>query len=106
MYCYTNAAYKPWGDYLVELDIGILEEALNDETWAGWIDFKTELARVTLKHGGSISSCHGTTRAGDAELVPEEMGGGWEVMKQIKRVLDPNNIMNPGKHMLDQAYED
>ena len=42
MYCYTNAAYKPSGDYLVELDIGILEEALNDETWAGWIDFKTE----------------------------------------------------------------
>jgi glycolate oxidase len=106
MYCYTNAAYKPWGDYLVELDIGILEEALNDETWAGWIDFKTELARVSLKHGGSISSCHGTTRAGDAELVPEEMGGGWEVMKEIKRVLDPNNIMNPGKQMLDQAYED
>ena len=53
-----------------------------------------------------MSNCHGTTRAGDAEHVPEEMGGGWDVMKKIKRVLDPNNIMNPGKQMLDEAYQD
>ena len=34
-----------------------------------------------------------------------EMGGGFDVMKKIKRVLDPYNIMNPGKYLLDQAYE-
>jgi glycolate oxidase len=106
IYAYTNAAYKPWGDYLVEIDVGIWEERLDDETWAGWVDFKSDLAKVTLKYGGSLSSCHGTTRAGDAELVPEEMGGGWEVMKTIKRALDPNNIMNPGKQMLDESYAD
>jgi len=106
MYCYTNAAYKPWGDYLAEIDIGIWEQKLDEENWAGWVDFKRELAQVSLKHGGSISSCHGTTRVGDAELVPEEMGGGWDVMLKVKRALDPNNIMNPGKQMLDQAYDD
>jgi glycolate oxidase len=105
MYCYTNAAYKPWGDYLVEIDIGIWEEKLDDETWAGWVALKSEIAKVSLKYGGSITACHGSTRVGDAELVPGEMGGGWDVMLTIKRALDPNNIMNPGKQMLDQAYE-
>jgi glycolate dehydrogenase FAD-linked subunit len=105
IYCYTSASYKPWGDYLAEIDIGIWEERLNDETWAGWVDFKSEIAKVSLKYGGSITNCHGSTRAGDAELVPEEMGGGWDVMLKIKAALDPNNIMNPGKQMLDQAYE-
>jgi glycolate oxidase len=34
-----------------------------------------------------------------------ELGGGFEVMKKIKRALDPGNIMNPGKYLLDQSYE-
>ena len=39
------------------------------------------------------------------DLVPQELGGGFEVMKKIKRVLDQYNIMNPGKQSLDEAYE-
>jgi glycolate oxidase len=104
MFAYTNGAYKPWGDYLVEIDVGIWEEKLNDETWAGWVKLKREIAEVSLRHGGSITACHGATRVGDAELVPTEMGSAWEVVKRVKRALDPNNIMNPGKQMLDQAY--
>jgi glycolate oxidase len=104
MFCYTNGAYKPWGDYLVEIDVGIWEQQLNDENWAAWVRCKREIAEVSLKHGGSITACHGATREGDAELVPTELGSAWQVVKAIKRTLDPNNIMNPGKQMLDEAY--
>ena len=105
MFAYTNGAYKPWGDYLVEIDVGIWEQELNDENWAGWLNCKREISEVTLKYGGSISACHGASRAGDVELVPQELGGGFDVMCKIKRALDPDNIMNPGKYLLDRAYE-
>ena len=31
IFAYTNGAYKPWGDYLVEIDIGIWEQKLDDK---------------------------------------------------------------------------
>jgi glycolate oxidase len=105
MFAYTSGPHRPWADYLVEIDVGIWEQRLNDENWAAWVACKREIAQVSLKYGGSITACHGATREGDAELVPEEMGSAWEVVKRIKRALDPNNVMNPGKQSLDEAYE-
>ena len=78
----------------------------DDESWAAWVQAKRDIAAVTLEHGGSISACHGSTREGEVDLVPFELGGGFDVMKKIKRALDPLNVMNPGKYLLDQAYED
>ena len=74
MYCYTNAAYKPWGDYLAEIDIGIWEEKLDDETWAGWVDLKSEIAKVSLKYGGSITACHGSTQSRRRRAGPRRDG--------------------------------
>lgn len=101
---YTNGAHKPWGDVLVEIDMGLWEDRMDETSWQAFVSLKREIALVAIEHGGSMSSCHGATRAGDAELVPTEMGASWEVMKTIKRALDPLNIMNPGKQSLDEAY--
>ena len=101
---YTNGAHKPWGDVLLEIDMGLWEDRMDEPSWQAFVSLKSEIAQVAIDHGGSMSSCHGTTRAGDAELVPVEMGASWEVMKRIKRALDPLNIMNPGKQSLDEAY--
>lgn len=103
---YTNGAHKPWADVLVEIDMGLWEDRMDEESWQAFVSLKREIAQVAIDHGGSMSSCHGATRAGDAELVPTEMGASWEVMKTIKRALDPSNIMNPGKQSLDEAYEE
>jgi glycolate oxidase len=105
MFAYTNGAYKPWADYLVEIDVGIWEQRLDEAGWQAWVNCKREISEVSLKYGGSITACHGATREGDAELVPTEMGSSWEVVKRIKRALDPNNVMNPGKQSMDEAYE-
>jgi glycolate oxidase len=106
LFAYTNGAFKPWGDYLTEIDIGIWEMQWDEESWAAWVEAKRDIAAVALERGGSISACHGSTREGEVDLVPFELGGGFEVMKKIKRALDPNNVMNPGKYLLDQAYEE
>ncbi|MEV0699931.1 FAD-binding oxidoreductase [Saccharopolyspora sp. NPDC050389] len=105
-FAYTNAPHKPWGDILLEIDMGLWEDRMDEASWNAFVSLKREIAQVAIEHGGSMSACHGATRAGDAELVPTEMGASWEVMKTIKRALDPNNIMNPGKQSLDEAYPD
>lgn len=104
MFFYSNSPYRGWGDYLVEIDIGINEQEMTPEAWAAWCEAKYEIARVAIEHGGSISACHGATREREVDLVPVELGYGFELMKAIKRWADPNNIMNPGKYHLDEAY--
>ncbi|NSL51899.1 FAD-binding oxidoreductase [Calidifontibacillus erzurumensis] len=109
MFMYTANAYKPWGDYLVEIDIGVNELAMTEEIWQDWLKMKEEIAKVVVEHEGTISCCHGGTRPGDEEVVIyEELGpnGNYELMKKIKKLLDPNNIMNPNKYLLDNAYKE
>jgi FAD/FMN-containing dehydrogenase len=55
-----------------------------------------ELLRLAQKLGGSMEYTHGVG-VKLAPLMAEEHGYGLEVMRQIKRSLDPNAIMNPGK---------
>jgi FAD/FMN-containing dehydrogenase len=55
-----------------------------------------ELLGLVQNFGGSMEYTHGV----GIKLAPhmaEEHGYGLEIMRQIKRTLDPNNIMNPGK---------
>jgi glycolate oxidase len=104
MFAYTNG--RTGVDYLTEIDVGIWEQELDDAAWAMWVDAKRDIARVAVAHGGSISTCHGACREGEVDVVPEELGGAYDVMRRLKRELDPNNVMNPGKYGLDGAFEE
>jgi len=55
-----------------------------------------ELLRLVQQMGGSMEYTHGVG-VKLAPLMAEEHGYGLDVMQQIKRALDPINIMNPGK---------
>jgi FAD/FMN-containing dehydrogenase len=58
-----------------------------------------ELLRLVQDCGGSMEYCHGVG-VKLAFLMEREHGYGLEVMRQIKKTLDPNQIMNPGKMAL------
>ena len=61
-----------------------------------------EIHRMALQLEGTTTGEHGVglTRAGYME---EELGLSLQVMRKIKRALDPLNILNPGKMALDEA---
>ncbi len=54
------------------------------------------MAERSLALGGTITGEHGVGM-GKLDYMTAEHGVGWDVMTQIKRALDPDNIMNPGK---------
>jgi FAD/FMN-containing dehydrogenase len=62
----------------------VLEETVDD------------LLRLAQQLGGSMEYTHGVGIK-LAPLMAEEHGYGLELMRQIKRTLDPNNVLNPGK---------
>jgi D-lactate dehydrogenase (cytochrome) len=54
------------------------------------------MAERALRLGGTITGEHGIGM-GKLGYMEAEHGGGWDVMGDIKRALDPTNILNPGK---------
>ncbi|MDA8375450.1 MAG: FAD-binding oxidoreductase [Actinomycetota bacterium] len=106
MFTYTNGPFRAWGDYLTEIDIGVNELEMTEEIWRDWVQAKVDIARISVRAGGSVSAAHGGQREGEVDVsCYEELAEGqFDLMKSIKRMLDPNNIMNPGKYNLDEAY--
>ncbi len=63
------------------------------EALRGFLD---RLAARAIAMEGTCSGEHGIGE-GKIELLQRELGSAVEVMRQIKRALDPLNILNPGK---------
>lgn len=62
---------------------------LHDRMWDA-------IQSLTLDHDGSISHHHGVGVFRNRWLE-RELGGGLSVLQQIKDVIDPDNLFNPGK---------
>jgi D-lactate dehydrogenase (cytochrome) len=54
------------------------------------------LVERALKFGGTCSGEHGVG-VGKLKYLEAEHGPALDVMRAIKRAIDPNNLMNPGK---------
>ena len=64
-----------------------------------------ELADIALSMGGVITAEHGTGIA-RAPYIEKQLGPALEVMRAMKKALDPNNILNPGKMGLEKKKYD
>lgn len=56
----------------------------------------SDAARASLACGGVLNDHHGIGfKLG--WLMPEQYGAAWQILAGMKKMLDPNGIMNPGK---------
>ena len=57
-----------------------------------------EMVRATIELGGVLSGEHGIGLEKQAFIKLAINPGALKLMKGIKHLLDPNNILNPGKY--------
>ncbi len=60
-----------------------------------------EVMALAQDMGGTMEYCHGVG-VKLAHLIERELGEGMDVLRKIKKTLDPNNILNPGKGGIGQ----
>jgi len=61
-----------------------------------------ETFRLAWSLGGTISGEHGDGLV-RAEFIRQQYGPLYDVMRQVKRLFDPDGIMNPGKIITDES---
>jgi glycolate oxidase len=85
------------GDGNLHYNIIKLEEIPDDEWQERMESTLSALIDMALEMGGTISGEHGLGYTKKHYLERQVGQKQIELMKGIKKVFDPNNIMNPGK---------
>ena len=62
-----------------------------------WDDMNDVVYKIVLKYGGSVSAEHGVGIVKRDYLPKIKDPVAYELMKTLKRTLDPKGILNPGK---------
>jgi FAD/FMN-containing dehydrogenase len=95
-----NARPLPFGhlgDGNIHYNISQPVDADKDAFLARWHDVNMAVFEIVLKHGGSISAEHGIGIMKRDLLPGIKDPVAIELMRALKRTLDPNGILNPGK---------
>ena len=79
------------------IHVNIMTDSKNKEELKRADEAVGEIFKATLELGGTISGEHGIGITKSKYIVDELGATGMEVIRRIKKVFDPNNIMNPGK---------
>ena len=68
-----------------------------DEFLVHWGAVTGAVQDIVVRHGGSISAEHGLGKLKKDDILRYKSAVEIELMRKIKRTLDPTGIMNPGK---------
>jgi FAD/FMN-containing dehydrogenase/Fe-S oxidoreductase len=80
-----------------ELHLSPLLDLKNSEDIKTYRSIANDIARLVKKYRGSLSGEHGDGRL-RGEFIPVMLGEhNYTLLKELKRVWDPQNIFNPGK---------
>ena len=95
-YGFESVCYGHAGDG--NLHINIIKAGMSDEDWKNKLkDGIRELFQLTADLGGTISGEHGIGLV-QKEFMPIKYSEiHLNLMRNIKKVFDPNSILNPGK---------
>ncbi|MCX7834543.1 MAG: FAD-binding oxidoreductase [bacterium] len=86
---------------LGHLGLGILHalmlaDPMDQQSWNGAQEINHQIKKLAIEKRGTISGEHGIGIA-HKDLLNEEHQTAVQVMREIKRVFDPNGILNPDK---------
>jgi FAD/FMN-containing dehydrogenase len=68
-----------------------------ENAWERYQGALKEIAALATSLGGSVQGCHGVGIQHRDNMVLEYSDVALRTMRGIKSLLDPDNIMNPGK---------
>jgi glycolate oxidase len=97
----VNFGHAGDGNIHVNVMVDLAEAGMEEKAQLALHD----IFRATVDLGGSISGEHGIGTAKAAYVGMELDPATLAAMRTIKKALDPNNIMNPGKIFLDDQPE-
>ncbi|MDM7912223.1 MAG: FAD-binding oxidoreductase [Methanotrichaceae archaeon] len=78
------------------LHVAFFIDVMDEDQWERLCWAADRIHMTAIKLGGTVSSEHGIGLA-RAKYMPEQVGIALDVMRTIKRALDPKGILNPGK---------
>ena len=85
------------GDGNIHFNLSQPKDMTREDFLALWEDLNTIVHDIVVDLGGSISAEHGIGRMKVDELERYKDPVALDLMRTLKRSLDPKNILNPGK---------